>query len=150
MNLHSVRHTIGSLLVWLEVTGRTGRSVGNHLWEVEEGEPPELVPMDMWRTRAWWTPARYQWRPFMAEQTFANGYTPPLCGRRSAMRTRPRIVGGWSTRCPDCMRIAVDRGMMTFNTSEVTALSDTYRELRTESQLWAAAGRPDQWPEPTT
>lgn len=151
MNLHNARFPLNNIAVWVEARGMRQRSIGVHLWVLNEGEPPDMVPMQSWRTRAYWQPSRFSWRPFQQaiDNLFRNGYVPPLCGKRSASR-RPVAYAAGYAECNDCRAEARRRGMMTLTQQAALSQSSTYTALASESQAWAQAGRPDQWPQPTT
>jgi hypothetical protein len=151
MNLHNVLTSLRNVALWVRVTGSNGRSIGTHLWELEEGVPPDLAPKPSWQERAWWRPSRFSWQPFQTslDLLFRTGYVRPICGKRSASRFPYGQFAGTHGRCADCVRVARERGIIALTQSEAIDLSPRYAELRHEQAQWVAAGRPDQWPLPS-
>jgi hypothetical protein len=151
MNLHNTRFALRNVAIWIEAMGRNGRGIGIHLWPMVEGEPPPMNPMPNWNTRAYWTPERFGWRPFQqaVNTLFNGGYVRPLCGKVSQAR-RPRAYTASYNGCPTCATIARQRGIMAMTYSDAADQSTTYQTLSEEAVEWRAAGRPDQWPQPTT
>lgn len=151
MNLHKVAWRMPPTALWVQANGRNGRFLGTHLWFLEEGTPPPLETRQNWQSRDWWRPRRFQWEPFAdsLRTMFADRWPVPLCGRPSTSRS-PRVYFSGRGACPDCQRIAAQRGIIGLTYPEAQQLSSQYATLQEERLAWIAAGRPDQWPLPST
>ena len=77
MNLHNIAFPLTNAALWLTAYGRNGRGIGDHLWVVAEGEPPEFstTGRGAYNVR-YWTPQRFAWRPFNFNMMFAGGFVP--------------------------------------------------------------------------
>jgi hypothetical protein len=147
MNLHNVAFAITNAAIWLTVVGGNGRTIGDHLWELPEGEPPEFdgTTQQTWN-RNYWSPTRFSWRPFNYNNLMREGYVAPLCGRRSQAR-RPRINLAWGNEpCQRCLALATERGIIPLTYNQAQAQSTTLVAITTEMNEWVAAGRPNTWP----
>lgn len=148
MNLHHVRFPLHNVALWLTAYGRNGRGIGEHLWPVEEGAPPEYsnAGRQTYNER-YWNPARFSWLPFNFNRLFANGFVPPLCGRRS-QSMNPRIAQAWNTNsmCERCLTLATQRGIIPLTYDQAKAQSSIPQALQAEQAAWVAAGRPTEWP----
>lgn len=147
MNLHSIITRNTNTAVWVSVTGGNGSWLGTHLWRLDEGHNihGDTGVMSNYRSRQYWVPARYLWRPYneAMNDMFSDGWVRPLCGKRSASRWPSAQIGG-NGGCRDCQRIATEQGILcihTYNLGDVPAI----RNLALEREEWEAQGRQDHW-----
>lgn len=136
MNLHGIPNK-STRWLWIYIIGGNGRPMGTHLYEIEEGEPPELTPRPPHRNVNYWMPPRYQWQPYTTAimRLFNLGYVEPLCGRKSKS-LRPRAWGGFPAGCIHCRHAAQERGIVAMTTDEATRINAPYNGLRIEMAAW--------------
>lgn len=146
MNLHDIRFALTNVAIWLTVTGRNGRGIGNHLWPIAEGEPPEFdISGRQPYNQSYWLPRRFSWSPFAYNGLLRQGFVPPLCGRRS-QSTSPRIGEGWGDQCADCLSRATQGGILPLTYTQAKRQSTIGEAIEREKAEWLAAGRPTEWP----
>lgn len=157
MNLHNAVFGLRTVGIWLTAWGANGRQIGIHIWPVDEGTAPAPDPnhpetRPTWQRYGFWSPSRFGWSPFDFSRIFRGGYTPPLCGHRSASR-RPRISEAryvaTHNMCAPCLREATRRGIVVLSHEEAMSQSTQRQELLMERERWQAAGSPNTWPLPT-
>lgn len=148
MNLHAARFAHARVAIWVAATGRNGRNIGIHLWELE----PSDYPTDQEARQPWqglrWTPRRFSWRPYwQAINNFMNrGYIRPLCGHRSGSRNPRTGMAYHAGTCVGCISAARRSGIVPLTYSQATEQHPLTEQILAEEAAWVAAGRPTPWP----
>lgn len=149
MNLHELKFEGAAQWLWLYIRGGNGRSIGTHLWLLEEGEPPAMedAPDNNTINARWWQPARYSWRPFKVAMENLFGirgthlrWIRPLCGKTSAARW-PEATTAYDhyDNCRDCTRIAREHGIIGLYERQIIENNPTYTLIQGEYLAWQQA-----------
>jgi hypothetical protein len=148
VNLHALRFAHARVAIWIKATGRNGRDIGVHLWELE----PSPYPTDQETRQPWqglhWNPRRFSWRPYFQplHNFMRGGYVRPLCGHRSGSRSPHTNVAYSAGTCIGCLQAARRSGIVPLTYSQATEQSPLTEQLTAEEAAWIAAGRPATWP----